>query len=234
MKGWSRVYINASEGSSFRPLSWTNIARQLPDGARDCAMEDAIDSEFLLRLRSGDSQAATQIFQRFATRLAGLARTRLNGAVRQAVDPEDVVQSVFRTFFAHQAEGEFTLPRWSSFWSLLAMITLRKCGHRTEHLFAACRDLRRQVSLAAELGDIGSFEAIAREPTPLESALFAEVLQDMFAAFEPRQRQIIELRLQGRGVAEIATTLECTERTVHRVLKRGRNWLLTRLRDDRE
>ena len=58
------------------------------------------------RLRAGDqSAAATEIFQRFARRLIGLARTRLDDRVRSKVDAEDVLQSVFRSFFVRQAVG---------------------------------------------------------------------------------------------------------------------------------
>ena len=47
------------------------------------------------RLRAGEqSAAATEIFHRFARRLIGLARTRLDDRVRGKVDAEDVLQSV--------------------------------------------------------------------------------------------------------------------------------------------
>src|SRR5690242_9456367 len=54
-------------------------------------------ADLMARLRAGDDAAAAALFQRFATRLIALARGRLDGLVRRKVDPEDVVQSVFRS-----------------------------------------------------------------------------------------------------------------------------------------
>ena len=65
------------------------------------SLPDSFD-DVITRLRDGDSEAATEIFHRFAARLIALARTRLDSRVRQKVDPEDVVQSVFRSFFIRQ------------------------------------------------------------------------------------------------------------------------------------
>ena len=194
---------------------------------------DPLESEFLRRLRQGDEQAARRVFERFAGRLTALARTRLSDLVRAQVDPEDIVQSVFRSFFVRQSAGEFSLEGWDKMWSLLAMITLRKCGHRADYLYAACRDVHRQAQFSEIPESIAAFEAIAREPTPVESALLEEAMQEMFAAFKPRQRRIIEMRLQGAGVAEISEAVGCTERTVSRALKSVRQWLDERLDADR-
>jgi RNA polymerase sigma-70 factor (ECF subfamily) len=194
---------------------------------------DPLEAEFLQRLRQGDDQAAQHIFERFAGRLTALARSRMSGLVRGQVDPEDIVQSVFRSFFVRQSAGEFSLQGWDRMWSLLAMITLRKCGHRAEYFYAACRDVHRHAHFSEQPESIVAFEAIARDPTPLESALLEEAMREMFAAFDPRQRRIIEMRLQGADVAEISTAMECTERTVQRALKSVHEWLKDRLEVDR-
>src|SRR5437016_3003501 len=97
--------------------------------------------EFLVsRLQAGDPDAATAIFGRFARRLIALARVHLSSQLRQKVDPEDVLQSVFRSFFRRQAAGEFELQNWDGMWALLSVITLRKCGHQADHYLALCRD----------------------------------------------------------------------------------------------
>ena len=48
--------------------------------------------------------------------LIGLARSHLGGVIRQKVDPEDVVQSVFRSFFQRNAQGNWNLDDWDSLW----------------------------------------------------------------------------------------------------------------------
>jgi RNA polymerase sigma-70 factor (ECF subfamily) len=100
----------------------------------------------MARLRNGDQDAAGEVFQRFAQRLIALARSRLDRQVRQKVDPEDVMQSALKSFFWRQAQGEYDLANWDSLWSLLTVITLRKCGYRVRHFRAACRDVQREVA----------------------------------------------------------------------------------------
>ncbi|HET6880906.1 MAG TPA: sigma-70 family RNA polymerase sigma factor [Pirellulales bacterium] len=186
---------------------------------------DSLPTEFAVRLREGDEQAAQEIFDRFARRLVGLARTRLSSLVRQQVDPEDIVQSTFRSFFVRHAKGDLDVRGWKNLWSLLAVITLRKCGHRTEYFYAACRDLHRQATSDSQI----VFAALAREPTPVEAAVMTESLSEVFATLDARDRSILEMKLQGESVSDISSALGCTERTVQRVLQRVREWLVDRI-----
>src|SRR5438034_4074023 len=63
------------------------------------AMPDPMDSLILADLcRSGDPEAARQLFEQYVDRLVALARRRLSRNLAGRVDPEDIVQSVFRTF----------------------------------------------------------------------------------------------------------------------------------------
>src|SRR5262245_37537637 len=95
--------------------------------------------DIIARLGRGESRAASEVFQRFADRLIALARARLTAQVRQKVDPEDVLQSVCRSFFVRQADGQFVLGSWDELWSLLTVLTVRKCANRARHLKAARR-----------------------------------------------------------------------------------------------
>jgi RNA polymerase sigma-70 factor (ECF subfamily) len=173
------------------------------------------------RLRQGDQAVAWLIFQRFARRLTGLARSRLDDRVRAKVGPEDVVQSALNSFFQRHAEGQFELESWDNLWSLLTVITLRKCGHKTEHFLAACRDVRRESkSLPADDDSTASWQAIAREPTPEEAMRLTETVELMFHGLDDLDRQTIELSLQGYKVAEISTRLGRSERSIYRLLER--------------
>jgi RNA polymerase sigma-70 factor (ECF subfamily) len=60
-------------------------------------------------LRRGDPEAAREIFDRYACRLVGLAADRLPRALQAKLDPEDVVQSVFRSFFRRQQAGSYQI-----------------------------------------------------------------------------------------------------------------------------
>jgi RNA polymerase sigma-70 factor (ECF subfamily) len=193
---------------------------------------DSLHTEFVARLHEGDEQAAQEIVDRFTRRLVGLARSRLSNLVRQQIDPEDIVQSTFRSFFTRQAKGDLDVRGWKSLWSLLAIITLRKCGHRTDYFYAACRDLHRQATASTGPESQAAFEALARDPTPFEAVALAEALNEVFATLDLRDRQILEMKLQGDSVMEISEALGSTERTVQRVLQRVRQWLVARVATD--
>lgn len=174
--------------------------------------------EVMTRLRAGDEDAARHVFQRFAQRLIGLARSRLSGSIRQKVDPEDVLQSVFRSFFTRYSGGEFDVNDWDNLWSLLAVITLRKCGHRVEFFRAACRDLQREQPMSS--ADVDNWEAVARDPTPSEAAILLETLEQVMGELNQHERQMVQLSLHGYGVSEISAQLDCSQRKVQRVRRR--------------
>jgi RNA polymerase sigma-70 factor (ECF subfamily) len=193
-----------------------------PGQAEDSlVVEDPSFVDLMARLRGGDEEAARLIFQRFAGRLIALARSRLDERLRQKVGPEDVVQSALKSFFFRHAAGQFELDSWDSLWSLLTVITLRKCGHKVEHFRAACRDVRRErVAPSAEDDSAASWQGIAREPTPDEAAQLADTVEQLFAGLDTDDRRIVELALQGHTAAEISVQLGILERTVYRRLER--------------
>lgn len=185
---------------------------------------DADAQELVGRARSGDQQAATELFNRFSRRLMLLAGSRLDRLVRSRVDPEDVVQSAYRSFFARLAEGQFTLGEWEEVWGLLVRITLRKCGHKLEHARAARRDAAREVALGASSDDSHDcWQPIARNPTPVEALVLAETIESLLSGFDEREREIVGLRLQACTECEISKSVGRSERTVRRVLERLRH-----------
>ena len=123
-------------------------------------------ADLMGRLRAGDPGAAAAVFRRFSQRLIVLARARLESTVGAREEAEDVLQSVFRSFFVRQRQGQFELPDWDSLWTLLTVITVRKCGNRVEYFHAARRDVSRERPLAAATSSGGGWHALAREPTP--------------------------------------------------------------------
>jgi RNA polymerase sigma-70 factor (ECF subfamily) len=131
-------------------------------------------ADLMVRLRAGDPDA--QVFRQFQARLINLARGRPGAALRQKEDPEDVVQSVFKSFFRRHAAGQFDLDSRDSPWGLLTVIPLHKCGHRLDYFRAARRDVQREVALQPEAEDAPAWEALARDPTPAAAALLAETV----------------------------------------------------------
>jgi RNA polymerase sigma-70 factor (ECF subfamily) len=188
--------------------------------------------DLMARVKAGDQEAATALFNRYAHALVALARSRLDQQLRPKLDPEDVMQSVWKSFFVRYVNGQYDVGGWDSLMGLLVVITLRKCSRKREYYQAARRDPRREVPAApfGEDSDVG-WEAVARDPSPPEAAMLAQTLEQVLANLEGRERQIVSLALQGYSHAEISAEVGRTERTVQRVLARVKR-RLERMRDE--
>ena len=107
--------------------------------------EDETFAELMSRLAANDQDAATVVFRRFAERLIGLARTKLDPRVLRKVDAEDVVQSAYRSFFTRHAQGRLEVSSWNELWSLLTVITARKCAIMVRKISGRCATVRNML-----------------------------------------------------------------------------------------
>jgi RNA polymerase sigma-70 factor (ECF subfamily) len=172
------------------------------------------------------------VHRRFVRRLVALAQQQFEPWVRAKADHEDVVQSVFKSVFARLERGEFALEDWDDLWSLLTVVTVRKCRRRRAALRAGRRDAAREVAALQSADDTRSecgWEVPDREPTPAEAAMMAETLEGWLLGLSPKQRQIVELGLEGHSTQAIAERLGRTERTVRRAYHYARERLYSLL-----
>src|SRR5262249_10319000 len=107
----------------------------------------------------------------FAHQLIALARRRFEPALLHKVDPEDVVQSAYKSFFYRYRDGNLVVGNWDGLWGLLTMITVRKCAERVAYHRAERRDAAREVSATPADSEAPGAEAFSREPTPLEATV---------------------------------------------------------------
>jgi RNA polymerase sigma-70 factor (ECF subfamily) len=175
------------------------------------------------KLRAPDQAAATEVFRRFAERLIALARSKLDPQTRRKVDPEDVVQSAYRSFFTRYEAGRLDVGNWDELWSVLTVITVRKCSNQVTHFRAGRRSVTRETPSIGWDDFVG---AIDREPNASEAAMLAETVAQLMRWLKPDDRTIIELSLQGYSVPEISARLGPSERTVRRLRERVRERLL--------
>jgi RNA polymerase sigma-70 factor, ECF subfamily len=185
-------------------------------------MPDPTDNRILADLcRAGDPEAARLLFDRYVDRLVALARRRLSQALAARVDPEDIVSSVFRTFFGRLKEGRFQLDEQDDLCKLLVRITV----HKTLRQVAFHKAAKRDPSQEAGQQDAGQERLLAlldREPGPEETVAFLDQLEHFLAKLRPQERQILELRVQGYDNDEIAKQLGISDRSVRRVFERIR------------
>jgi RNA polymerase sigma-70 factor (ECF subfamily) len=167
------------------------------------------------RWRKGDPLAAEQLFARYAVRLARLAEQRLSQKLAARVDGEDVVQSVFRTFFARTARGEFRIDDSAAVWKLLVKLTLRKARAQARRHLAEKRDAGGEVRME-EGAPAGS---PSPEPGPAEAAELVDQIEHLLRGLPGLHCHVLERRLQRHTVAEIADDLAVSRQTVYRALE---------------
>lgn len=172
----------------------------------------------------GDEKVAQAVLERFTRRLIGLARSQLDAHFQHRIDPEDVIQSVYKSFFIRYGDGALASEGWDGLWGLLTCITVRKCADRVRYHRAERRDLAREAS--AGMGEIANLnEAIGREPTPEEAMMLAETVEHLLRGLDGDERNIAELSLQGYTTQEISQSLGRAERSVRRLRERVRKRL---------
>jgi RNA polymerase sigma-70 factor (ECF subfamily) len=179
------------------------------------------DRSLLRRYRLGQEDAATQLYVRYAERLRALAAAQCSSALARRVEPDDIVQSVFRTFFRRVMRGGYNVPAGGELWNLFLVIALNKIRSLATFHLAAKRDVRLVKTgdtLDRALDDVAQTDQSALDVLRL---IIDEILDSLPAV----QRQMIELRIQEYEVAEIAERTSRSKRTVERVLQQFRKRL---------
>ena len=190
---------------------------------RDATLAGWTSLVLLEQYRAGDHRAADALFTRYFERLTALARSRLSPRLACRTDPEDIVLSVYRSFFVGARAGRFTLSRGGDLWRLLAAITKHKLLREARHQRADRRSVDRELPL--DQVEEASFLGRQPEPTPEDAAALADELERVLSRLDVFGRRVLELRLQGAQLAEIAADTGRSERTVRRTLGQIRELL---------
>ena len=179
------------------------------------------DGSLLRRFKKGESDAATAIYTRYARRLQALAAKQTGDDLKTRFDPEDVVQSVFRTFFRRAAAGLYEVPPGEELWRLLLVLSL----HKVRDLAAHHRAQKRDVSKTWAVDDADRYQNTVNPDDQLAYESLCQVVDELIQDLPESNRQIIELRIEGFEIGEIATRTNRSKRTVERTLQHFRQRL---------
>jgi RNA polymerase sigma-70 factor (ECF subfamily) len=172
--------------------------------------------------RSGDEQAARQLFDAYVDRLLALARRRISQRLASRVDPEDIVQSVFRTFFVRLKAGQYQIADQDDLCKLLMRITVHKTLRQVAFHRAGKRNPGKEQGQQEDDGD-RLRDLLDREPTPAETVAFLDQLELFLSKLRPEERQVLEMRLQGYSNEDIMEKLNIKhDRTIRRLIERVR------------
>ncbi|QDU92569.1 sigma-70 family RNA polymerase sigma factor [Lignipirellula cremea] len=184
--------------------------------------QDGSVTRWIHGLKAGASdEVQQQLWNRYFERLVQVARGRLSRDLCRVEDEEDVVLSVFDSFFARVQTGQFPeLNDRSSLWPLLVAITVCKTKNLHRRQRAQKRDAFRAVSASPGPGKTDWLEQLAdQEPTPEMAAETAEEANRMLETLEKESLQsVARMKLEGYTNREIAERLGVMERTIERRL----------------
>jgi RNA polymerase sigma-70 factor (ECF subfamily) len=179
------------------------------------------DHSLLQRYRRGSQDAAMQLYLRYAQRLRALAEAQCSPDLTRRVDVEDIVQSVFGSFFRGANKGYYEVPAGDELWKLLLVIALNKIRTKGAFHRAAKRDVRRTVAGEAALQGLRASDTDDDAEYAFLQLAIAEALEKL----PSQHKAMLELRIEGYEVAEIAQKTQRSKRTVERILQEARNKL---------
>ncbi len=180
--------------------------------------EQFADDELLSRCRAGQDDAATALYLRYAHRLQSLAEKQTDKKMAVRVDPEGVVQSVFRTFFRRVTDGQYNVSDGEDLWNLLLVISLNKLRSRATRHRAAKRDVAKTLPLDESQHTRSSHENEAL-------IILRMTVEEILGGLPEIEREIVRLRIEGFEVNEIAEKTKRAKRSVERILQNFRKKL---------
>jgi RNA polymerase sigma-70 factor (ECF subfamily) len=163
-------------------------------------LENSTFQELMDRVRARDPEAAAELLRRYEPTIRRAIRVRLTDpALRRFLDSMDICQSVFGSFFVRAALGQYELEAPQQLVRLLIAMSRKKLVDQGRRQGAARRDYRRvkDVGLAVE-------RLPSTDPGPVRRVAGQELLEQVRERLSEDERELAELRAEGRTWAQIA------------------------------
>lgn len=104
-------------------------------------------ADFIRRIRAGDETAAVELVRRYEPLIRREMRLRLDTSdLHRTLDSVDISQSVFASFFARMADGQYDLNEPAQLAKLLVVMAKNKLVSQTRRQLARKRDARRLIT----------------------------------------------------------------------------------------
>lgn len=185
----------------------------------DGADQDEVLERLILGLRNNEPWAATDVVRRYGDSLHRIADSRLSPALKRRLDADDVMQSVFRTFFRRVRDSKLQVDDADQLWNLLCAITLTKVREQARFH----RRKKRGIDQEATSAEIAEYEAQHQDVAgPLDPGIlkvdFADAFINLLESLDEEENMILILKLGNHSNANIAEHVGVSERTVRRIL----------------
>lgn len=193
-------------------------------------LSDEAFHELMIRVQSGDPDAATELIQSFEPEIRLEVRVRMrvqDARMRRVLDSMDITQSVLASFFAGVAVGRFTPKHPKQLLGLLITMTRNKLLTQVRDQRRQRRDIRRVQSL-----DVAAHNLAATEESPSQLVAGVELLREFRSRLSDEERQIAERRGLGQTWTAIAEELGGTADGRRKQLERAYDRIVRELNLD--
>lgn len=172
---------------------------------------DPLD-EMLEKLNSGDAAAAEHVFREYEPYLRLLVRRQLRPALRAKFDSMDVVQSVWADVLEGLGDSGWKFSDSTQLRAFLSRLARNRFLDR-------CRKHKKALATEQTLAGEADVGALADDtPRPSEIAQRNEVWDRMLALCPPAHHELLRLKSEGLGLAEIAARTGLHPSSVRRIL----------------
>ena len=163
---------------------------------------------------SGDVSegAATEFYARYMQKLMSLVERNLASRFGARIDPEDILQTVFRTWFRQAKEGRIDPGSQDEIWKLLSVIALNKVRNKVKFHDAQRRSVGRTQGNQNILGAVP-------EPSADDATEFLDMVETAGQQMSDNARLTLQMILEGKSNQEIAAELGRTTKSVGRYKK---------------
>lgn len=200
-------------------------------------MSEESVTQWIVKLKDGDQNAAEKLWDRYLQSLIRLAYRKLRDAPRRVSDENDIVVTAFTHFLHGVQTNRFRkLDDRHDLWQILVMLTERRAVDRLRREATASRHLPTEATAATDQDWSVSapLDRVADErPTPEFAAQAAEECGVLLNLLEDETTRMVAIwKMEGYTNREIADKLGVTERTVGRKLEAIREQWSARLQAD--
>ena len=177
--------------------------------------------------KRGDNSALDRLCRAYGERVRRIVRLRMGRELRSRLESMDLVQDVFVNAFG--AIEDFTYKNEGDFVRWLSKITQNALADNWDKLYAAKRDIRKEVRLDDQEQTTGS--GLVRTAGPIDvttpSVIMSrkeemDKLEKAIDALKPEYREVIVLkRLEGLSYKEIGERLGKSADAIGMLLSRA-------------
>jgi RNA polymerase sigma factor (sigma-70 family) len=179
--------------------------------------------ELMNAVTGGSQEAVWELLDRYSTNILRVVRRHLPDQIRTKVDSVDIVQSVWESLLKHPPE----LVSGEAFMAYLAAMARNKTLETYRHYTQSqARNVSRELPLASasnadttRKNSESASLATGPQSSPVAIACARETWSRAVMKHGERAEQVVELRLQGMSLDEIAKHLQVSKSTVRRELQ---------------